>query len=566
MLHRSRITLAGLLTFFVGIVPLAGGPTSAFAATLNVCQHCTYTTIQDALSHAGNGDTIRVSRGKYVGPITILKSVKLNGAGAGSTVIRGHGSGPVMVVGVLNASTGPTVSITGITVTGGRNTSYPDSFEPYGGGIWAHVGATVTINHSLITGNSVRSLGSEPCGGGNMCSFAGAAGIVNLGAMTLNNTTVSNNSALDLNATGDYNHAQGGGVSSAGAGSTLIVSGSTVTGNSAKVSSTIGWTHDDAMGAFGGGIDASGPLKILNSTVSANKVAITDTGMQQTGSMYELGGGLQIGGATTIIGSRINGNTVTMTSYSGIVSSGAGGISQGGGSLLLVNSEVSHNSARCTITSTRKSAGASTDSGAIEINGVLTIKRSQFIGNSLKSTAPAAVGNGGSTTGTAAFLNASPSPVTMTGIIVRGNTAVATTVSGTARSGDTIGSGGVLTLTRSTVAGNTSRASSSTGTATVQGGGITNGGPLTLRSTTVTKNVGVAYGHAGKAQGGGIWNVDIGNGPPKLTLIGSAVTYNVLTANNPKITVQGGGLYTTAHVTLTKSIIAHNVPDQCYGC
>jgi hypothetical protein len=70
------------------------------------------------------------------------------------------------------------------------------------------------------------------------------------------------------------------------------------------------------------------------------------------------------------------------------------------------------------------------------------------------------------------------------------------------------------------------------------------------------------------ARGGGIWNgPDLPFGPPltALVLVGSAITHNTLTAS-PGITVLGGGLFTLRPVSLTSSIIAQNVPDQCYGC
>ena len=154
----------------------AASPPSALAASLNVCPHCRYTTIQDALNHSKNGDVIRIGRGRYFGPITVLKSVKLNGAGARSTIIRGHGNGPVVTVGVFNAATGPTVSISRVTVTGGRNTSYPDRFQPAGGGIGIETGSKVTINSSLITANIVKSLGPGPCAP-NTCSRTFGGGV-----------------------------------------------------------------------------------------------------------------------------------------------------------------------------------------------------------------------------------------------------------------------------------------------------------------------------------------------------------------------------------------------------
>jgi len=90
---------------------------------------------------------------------------------------------------------------------------------------------------------------------------------------------------------------------------------------------------------------------------------------------------------------------------------------------------------------------------------------------------------------------------------------------------------------------------------------------LTLRNTSVGDNSGTASGPGGLAQGGGIWNGSVPDGPPsvRLALVDSAVTHNTLTAS-PGITVHGGGLFTLFPVTLTSSVIAQNVPDQCYGC
>ncbi len=68
------------------------------------------------------------------------------------------------------------------------------------------------------------------------------------------------------------------------------------------------------------------------------------------------------------------------------------------------------------------------------------------------------------------------------------------------------------------------------------------------------------------AQGGGIWNGVLLSGPPvKLTLARTAVTRNAVTGSK-RITVHGGGLFTTSPVTLTQSLIARNRPDQCFGC
>jgi len=123
-----------------------------------------------------------------------------------------------------------------------------------------------------------------------------------------------------------------------------------------------------------------------------------------------------------------------------------------------------------------------------------------------------------------------------------------------------------MTISDSVISANRLTATT-TGSASVQGGGVANIGVLTLRNTSVADNRGTASGPGGLAQGGGIFNVSVPDGPPsvRLALIDSTVTHNTLTAS-PGITVQGGGLFTLFPVTLTSSVIAQNVPDQCYGC
>jgi hypothetical protein len=562
-MRRLLWTIAAAMA--VGAIMATSIPAGAQvrAATLNVCSHCKYKTIQRALNHAGNGDTIRVGAGKYSGPITLVKSVKLSGAGAKSTIIRGHGSGPVVTVGVVNAATGPTVSLSGVTVTGGRNTSYPDPFQPAGGGIGVESGSTVTINTSLITANSVRSLRSGPCAP-NTCSKAFGGGIANYGNLTINDTTVSDNSSLVLNATADFNSVHGGGIYSSGTGS-LTLNRTTVAKNSLTLTRAAVSTNS-ALGAFSGGIETAGNsvLTIKNSTISANRVVCRTTTRSQTGQIGDLGvggGGISMGGpAATITGSRIDGNSVSMTAYTGNASAD-GALGAGGGTLRLVDSEVNDNRVRVTVTSAQSNASATAGSSAVHSEGPTTIKDTKFIGNSEAATGP----DGSIGQGILSFF--ASQPLTIVGSVVSHNSARVTATSGSAfaRGGIFSNLTSLLTIRRSRITGNTLQVSAS-GTATIQGVGISNGSGLDLESTVVSKNTGRAVGSAGTAQGGGIWNGDQGNGPASLNLVDSSVTHNDLSASNAKIKVQGGGLFTTAHVNMTKTTIAHNVPDQCFGC
>ena len=108
---------------------------SAQAATLCVGpQAGCFAQIQSAVTAASDGDTIAVAGGTYAGGITIDKSIRLHGAGAHQTVITG--GGPVLTIGRATDPTAQTVSIDGVTVTGGVNDSQPDNAVTFGGGIW----------------------------------------------------------------------------------------------------------------------------------------------------------------------------------------------------------------------------------------------------------------------------------------------------------------------------------------------------------------------------------------------------------------------------------------------
>jgi hypothetical protein len=82
----ERSLLVALLA--IAAATIAAGRASA--ATLTVCPSgCAFTQIAPALAAANNGDTISVGAGTYGGGFSVEKSVKLVGAGANRTTIRG---------------------------------------------------------------------------------------------------------------------------------------------------------------------------------------------------------------------------------------------------------------------------------------------------------------------------------------------------------------------------------------------------------------------------------------------------------------------------------------------
>jgi fibronectin-binding autotransporter adhesin len=526
------------------------GAGQASAATLSVCPSgCAFSQIAPAIAAASPGDTIQVAAGTYTGGFTIDRSLKLAGAGAGLTIISG--GGPVITLGTFDAASEPTVSISGVTITGGvTHSSFAAAFVgdnviALGGGISVPPGAnfapgaTVTIADSVITGNRVAPLAAIdsglPCPSDITIScinghlpFAQAAGggINTFGAMTLTNTTVSNNEVGGQVAS----DADGGGIFSIEGGLTL--KGSTVTGNQARASAPNG-----RFAETGGVFVGSGTLTIDGSVISGNSASIS-TAMPndiQDGTAA-LVGGVHVAGDDNcaspgacaigkIRNSTITRNTVTASNSIGDATDFCGGICDDG-QLVLSDSLVGNNHVSATVPAGSSACACASDAG-IGTGGIESIADSRINGNTVTASAP----------------------------------------DGTANAGNGGGSDGndvSNTITDSLFSGNHLTATTTTGTANVQGAGFSNFAVLTIRGTTFSDNSGTATGPSGSAQGGGLFDGTC-CGPGKLSLVDSAIVGNTL-SGDPGITIQGGGLFTTVPVTLKNTVIANNIPDQCFGC
>jgi hypothetical protein len=148
-----------------------------------------------------------------------------------------------------------------------------------------------------------------------------------------------------------------------------------------------------------------------------------------------------------------------------------------------------------------------------------------------------------------------------------GNTVTVRSATGNANAG---GGAAIFSgsMTDSVVSGNHVSVSSPSGAAFVTGGGLMAGDAgIALRNTTVSGNTADARGLSGSAQGGGIFDAAVPNGPPggPLTLTRTTVSLNAVSGSSG-ITVQGGGVFATNPVKLVNSVIAQNSPDQCFGC
>ncbi len=546
---RGPSTLIGRIVV-LGIALALVIAAQASAATLRVCRHgCAYGQVADAVAAAAANDTVSVAGGTYRGGFTIDKNLTLVGAGLSRTTIRG--GGPVITIGRDGARTEPVVTITGATITGGRTTTtFGDTFEALGGGVWIPpsvdhgLGASLTIIDSAITSNTAAPATSIDagflCGPSTACRFAhaGGGGVDSWGRLRVQHTIVSDNEASGA-STSDAN---GGGIySQAG---TLTVDDSVITGNRAIATIPAGRFAEGAgimFDTFFSGPSSCAPprtcrLVIRHSQVTANDSTLTSTLPSFAGdallNMNANAGGIHVGDgiATTVEDSAIDRNTASATDEQGEPSAIDAAMIVGVSPLVMDHTEIEGNRTLATTSSTADTGPLGT---AIELDGAGTLTHVNILGNvTIASTqsGPAQASGG------LAVLNFSDHPPRP------------------------------VSVRDSLIAHNVTSAISATGPASVVGGAVLNNGLLRIDDGHVSNNVGWATGAGGSDQGGGIWNgVDLSGPPVELTLRNSTVSGNALEASDG-IVRQGGGLFTTSPVTLVDTRIVLNHPDQCFGC
>src|SRR4030095_14222778 len=225
LLLSSTVTQAAtyLVDRLTDANPAGGGEGAGLAGDLRFC-----------LTSARAGDSIVFGVVGTIGLTAALPvlawDITVQGPGANVLTVDGAGSS------VLFVGSGTTVSISGLTVSGGAangggvfnqgtltlendvirdNTAGdPTNGGGTGAGIWNYINATLTLKGSTVSGNTaIGNLGYAPSRGG---------GIANYGTLTLINSTVSGNTA---------NQGSGGGISNSLPASTLTLLNVTISGN-----------------------------------------------------------------------------------------------------------------------------------------------------------------------------------------------------------------------------------------------------------------------------------------------------------------------------------------------
>jgi hypothetical protein len=172
------------------------------------CASPGFNSIQDAVDAAPNHSTIVVCSGSYAEQVVVTKSLKISGAGAGSTEIDLPGS---PVDSTCNPSSpglhdqdlvdfcgsGVKASISGITVAGPW-TPLDCSLQPYGIAIVG--GATVTVKY--VTVASIREDPLNGCQGG-VGILVGRAATGQIGKATLKKVTVKDYQKLGIKVSND---------------------------------------------------------------------------------------------------------------------------------------------------------------------------------------------------------------------------------------------------------------------------------------------------------------------------------------------------------------------------
>jgi hypothetical protein len=266
----GTVTLVGRglgMGFLVAIAIALGAGASAQAATIAVTNgnDSGPGSLRAAVAAASPGEMITVPALTVFltsGQISVSKSVTITGAGARGTTISGTGQSRVFEV------TGSTVSISGVTVTGGDGFDAPGGTAGGGGGILVDGGA-LTLADSTVTGNQTMGFGE-------------GSGIQADGSLTVLRSTISFNNGPGSDRAGGIGFAGGGMLQVAD--STLAHNtlesgglGAAVYVNSAG---SVAFTNDtldlDSAGATGSVLDLNGggfPAMIANTIVAGGSSA-----------------------------------------------------------------------------------------------------------------------------------------------------------------------------------------------------------------------------------------------------------------------------------------------------
>jgi hypothetical protein len=437
-------------------------------------------TLRAVVTAAGDGDTVDLTQ-LTCGTITLLSGqiaiavddLTLLGPAADALTIDGnHGAGYQDGRVFMHQGSG-TLTIDHLTIANGA-VSYPGFSRAYGGCIESN--GNVTVSYSTITGCAL-STGFEAHGGGIFAS----------GEVIVDHGEVSNNT---VSVVGYYAYVVSGGGIQASNGP-LTITSSVIDNNKSNVSYD-GSDFNGITQAGGGGASCYGSLVTITSSIISNNFAGCDP--TNTTCSQAVGGGIRAG----------NGITISASTFSGNVSEGSHQNVQGGafetesGPVDISDSTFSYNSALgpsaprggamviapfnapATISGSTLNGNSSYIGGAIQLaQGTLTLVNTTISGNSAGALA------GGSGGGVYVSANGFAGPITLENSTVTANTC-----------GGPVGGGGIVDdntlgisdFESSIVAGNINSGDSTTNDADLgaANGSITGASNLIIAASGVT--------------------------------------------------------------------------------
>ncbi len=364
-------------TFFCALLALT--PLSSLAATLTVSNlnDSGAGSLRGQIAAAAAGDTINFSVTGTItlgSTLTISQDLAITGPGASNLTVSGNNAVRVFLI---NAGT---VTMSGLTVANGSVTN--------GAGMVVQPGANVTLTNCTFDGNMTDG---------------GGGGVVNFGALSVNNSTFQNNHSTSSSL--------GGGAINSQSGSTLSVSSSSFLTNTSGASSgaiysatqatlvNSAFIGNTATTSYGGAVANAGNMSVSNSTFQNNQAndaaAIASLSTSTTSVSHSTFNGNKTtnnGGAVLNSGSLIVGDSTFQDNQA----TGAGGAinNPAGSALSVTNSAFLLNTAgtgagaigsftQATIVgSTFQGNHAVVDGGAINVqSGTLSVSNSTFSAN-----------------------------------------------------------------------------------------------------------------------------------------------------------------------------------------
>ena len=163
-----------------------------------------YGTIQEAIDAAASGDTVSVCTGDFVETLSVSQDITIQGAGSDVTTLDARGAGAAIAVG-----SGVSLTVSGMTVTGGAGDPYPKAPDiAVGGGIWAFSAGDLVFDDVVFEDNEADYGGALFVETASTLEFtnstlddnyAGARGgaiyLVGADLLTVTDSSISNNMA-----------------------------------------------------------------------------------------------------------------------------------------------------------------------------------------------------------------------------------------------------------------------------------------------------------------------------------------------------------------------------------